>query len=51
VDDTTNLLPVRLEPHTTYVVWVNSPDDANLRKFSSMSGVAARAHRIRFTTR
>lgn len=51
VDDTTNLLPVRLEARTTYVVWVNSPDDVSLRKFSSTSGVAARAHRIRFTTR
>jgi len=51
VDETTTVLPVRLEPGTTYGVWVNSPDDADLRKFTNSAGVSARAHRIRFTTR
>ncbi|HWO13532.1 MAG TPA: Ig-like domain-containing protein [Polyangiaceae bacterium] len=51
VDDTTTVLPVRLEPATNYAIWVNSPDDAELRKFTSLAGVSARAHRIRFTTR
>jgi hypothetical protein len=51
IDDTTTVLPVRLEPHTSYVLWVNSPDDAELRKFTSSDGVSAPAHRIRFTTR
>jgi hypothetical protein len=51
VDDTTTVLPVRLEPATTYVLWVNSPHDAELRKFTSIAGVSARAHRIGFTTR
>ena len=51
IDDMTTVLPVRLEPNTEYVVWVNSPDDADLRKFANSDGVSARAHRIRFTTR
>jgi Big-like domain-containing protein len=51
IDDTTTVLPVRLEPKTSYVLWVNSPDDAELRKFASSDGVSAPAHRIRFTTR
>jgi Bacterial Ig-like domain len=51
IDETTTVLPVRLEPAATYAVWVNSPDDAELRKFTSVTGVSARAHRIRFTTR
>lgn len=50
MDDETTVLPVRLEPETTYVIWVNSPDDEELRKFASADGVPARAHRIRFTT-
>jgi hypothetical protein len=51
VDDVTNMLPVQLLPQTSYVVWVNSPDDERLRKFASAAGVAARAYRIRFRTR
>lgn len=51
VDDVTNVLPVQLLPETSYVVWVNSPDDERLRKFASTQGVAARAYRIRFATR
>ena len=51
LDETTTVLPVRLEPGTTYGIWVNSPDDAELRKFTNSAGVSARAHRIRFTTR
>jgi Bacterial Ig-like domain len=51
LDETTTVLPVRLEPETTYVVWVNSPDDEALRNFRDSKGVAARAHRIGFTTR
>jgi Big-like domain-containing protein len=50
LDEVTTVLPVELEPDTTYVLWVNSPDDADLRNFTSHEGVAARAHRIRFTT-
>lgn len=50
VDDITTVLPVRLEPDTEYAIWVNSPDDRDLRKFASADGVAARAHRIRFRT-
>jgi hypothetical protein len=50
VDDVTNVLPVRLQPSTTYVIWVNSPSDAEYRKFRSETGVAARAHRVRFET-
>jgi hypothetical protein len=51
LDETTTVLPVRLEPATTYGIWINSPDDAELRKFTNEAGVSARAHRIRFTTR
>ncbi len=51
LDATTTVLPVRLQPQTTYVIWVNSPDDGELRKFESSDGVTARAHRIRFSTR
>ncbi|HTV24740.1 MAG TPA: Ig-like domain-containing protein [Polyangiaceae bacterium] len=51
LDEHTTVLPVRLEPGTTYGVWVNSPDDAELRKFMSSAGISARAYRIRFTTR
>jgi Bacterial Ig-like domain len=51
VDEQTTVLPVRLEPSTTYVIWVNSPDDRELRNFTNHDGVSARAHRIRFTTR
>jgi hypothetical protein len=50
IDDTTAVLPVRLLPDTLYVLWVNSPDDAELRKFADEEGVAAPAHRIRFQT-
>ena len=46
----TNVRPVRLTPHTSYVIWVNSPDDAQLRKFANPDGVPAPAYRIRFTT-
>jgi Bacterial Ig-like domain len=51
LDETTTVLPVRLEPATTYVIWVNSPDDEALRNFKDSDGVSARAHRIGFTTR
>ena len=51
VDELTNVLPVRLQAHTSYVIWVNSPHDAELRKFASEDGVAAPAYRIRFRTR
>jgi hypothetical protein len=51
LDETTTVLPVRLEPATTYGIWVNSPDDTELRKFANPAGVSARAHRIQFTTR
>lgn len=51
LDETTTVLPVELEAGTSYVVWVNSPDDASLRKFANLEGVSARAHRIGFTTR
>jgi hypothetical protein len=51
VDELTTVLPVRLEPSTTYVLWINSPDDRELRNFTNNDGVSARAHRIRFTTR
>lgn len=51
LDETTTVLPVRLEPATTYGIWINSPDDAELRKFTNEAGVSARAHRIRFSTR
>jgi hypothetical protein len=50
VDDMTNVLPVQLLPATSYVVWVNSPDDERLRKFASTQGVPAPAYRIRFRT-
>ena len=50
LDETTTVLPVRLEPGTTYVIWVNSPDDAELRKFTNSAGVSARAYRIGFET-
>lgn len=51
LDPVTHLLPVKLKSQTTYVLWINSPDDESLRNFESLSGVPARAHRIRFTTR
>jgi hypothetical protein len=50
VDDMTTVLPVRLERDTEYAIWINSPDDRELRKFTSADGVSARAHRIRFRT-
>lgn len=50
VDDVTTVLPVRLEPDTEYAIWINSPDDRELRKFTSVEGVSAQAHRIRFRT-
>lgn len=50
-DEWTAVLPVYLEPDTTYALWVNSPDDASLRKFASTNGVAAKAYRINFHTR
>ena len=50
IDATTTVLPVRLEPNTSYAIWLNSPDDAQLRKFMNTEGVSARAHRIAFTT-
>jgi hypothetical protein len=51
VDDVTNVLPVQLAPHTSYAIWVNSPDHAELRKFVNTQGVSARAYRIEFETR
>lgn len=51
LDETTTVLPVRLAPGTTYGIWLNSPDDAELRNFTNPVGVPARAHRIRFSTR
>jgi hypothetical protein len=50
-DELTAILPVRLQPQTRYVVWVNSPDDQQLRKFQSSDGVSAPAYRIEFETR
>ena len=50
-DDVTAVLPVYLEPDTTYALWVNSPDDASLRKFANADGIAAKAYRIHFHTR
>jgi len=50
-DEWTAVLPVNLEPNTMYAVWVNSPDDASLRKFASADGIAAKAYRINFHTR
>ncbi|MEO8179302.1 MAG: hypothetical protein ABI895_10755 [Deltaproteobacteria bacterium] len=51
VDEVTNVLPVQLAPHTSYAIWVNSPDHAELRKFANPDGVSARAYRIQFETR
>ena len=51
VDELTNVLPVRLQAHTSYVIWVNSPHDAELRKFTSEDGISVPAYRIRFRTR
>jgi hypothetical protein len=51
VDEVTNVLPVHLAPHTSYAIWVNSPDHADLRKFANAQGVSARAYRIQFETR
>jgi hypothetical protein len=51
LDETTTVLPVRLEPGRTYGIWINSPDDEELRNFANPGGVSARAHRIRFSTR
>jgi Bacterial Ig-like domain len=50
LSETTTILPVRLEAETSYVIWINSPDDEELRNFKDSDGVSARAHRIRFTT-
>jgi hypothetical protein len=50
-DEMTAVLPVYLEPNTAYALWVNSPDDAALRKFASTDGIAAKAYRINFHTR
>ncbi len=50
-DEMTAVLPVYLEPNTAYALWVNSPDDASLRKFASTDGIAAKAYRINFRTR
>ncbi|HEU4584022.1 MAG TPA: Ig-like domain-containing protein [Polyangiaceae bacterium] len=51
IDDLTNVLPVKLAPHTNYAIWVNSPDHEELRKFANTDGVSARAYRIQFETR
>jgi hypothetical protein len=51
LNETTTVLPVRLEPATSYVIWVNSPDDEELRNFKDSEGIPAPAHRIRFATR
>jgi hypothetical protein len=51
VNELTNVLPVQLAPQTRYAIWVNSPDHAELRKFTNIEGVAARAYRIEFQTR
>jgi Bacterial Ig-like domain len=51
VDELTNVLPVQLAPHTSYAIWVNSPDHAELRKFANPDGVSAEAYRIEFSTR
>jgi hypothetical protein len=51
VDELTNVLPVHLAPRTSYAIWVNSPDHAELRKFANTEGVSARAYRIQFETR
>jgi hypothetical protein len=51
VDESTNVLPVQLAPHTRYAIWVNSPDHVELRKFANPDGVAARAYRVQFETR
>jgi hypothetical protein len=51
VDEATNVLPVKLAPHTDYAIWVNSPDHEELRKFANPDGVSARAYRIQFETR
>ena len=51
IDAVTNVLPVRLAPHTSYAIWVNSPDHEELRKFANPYGVSARAYRIQFETR
>lgn len=51
IDEVTNVLPVRLAPHTSYAIWVNSPDHEELRKFANPYGVSARAYRIQFETR
>lgn len=51
IDEVTNVLPVKLAPHTNYAIWVNSPDHQELRKFANPDGVSARAYRIQFETR
>jgi len=51
IDEVTNVLPVKLAPHTNYAIWVNSPDHEELRKFANSDGVSARAYRIQFETR
>jgi hypothetical protein len=51
IDEVTNVLPVRLAPHTNYAIWVNSPDHAELRKFANPYGVSAHAYRMQFETR
>jgi hypothetical protein len=51
IDEVTNVLPVRLAPHTNYAIWVNSPDHTELRKFANPYGVSAHAYRIQFETR
>jgi hypothetical protein len=51
IDEVTNVLPVKLAPHSDYAIWVNSPDHEELRKFANPDGVSARAYRIQFETR
>ena len=47
-NDTTNVLPVKLEPNTTYEVWVNS---ARFQNFKDKDGNPSEPYKLVFTTK
>ena len=47
-DGTTNILPVKLEPDTEYIIWINTEQFTN---FKDISGNPVRPYRLTFKTR
>lgn len=47
-NNTTNVLPVKLEPNKEYVIWINS---ANYKNFKNKKGISAFPFRFTFKTK